>query len=127
MTAPDDDTARCRRCRRPTPGDDLDRILWCEDCVVAERKRAGRWGRRLALAAATLLGIWIAVALRPADEFRYLYALVIVVAFVLGTRLGTELVYGVIRVRNRPGVREGAAGGDGEPPADDEAAGGQGD
>ena len=103
-----DDTARCRRCRRPTPGDDLDRILWCEDCVRAERKRAARWGRGLAFAAATLLGLWIAVTIRPSGEFRYLYALVIVVAFVLGSRLGTELVFGVVRVRNRPGVREGS-------------------
>lgn len=106
MTDRDDVVVRCRRCRRPTPGDDLDRILWCEECVTAERKRAGRWGRGLAFAAATLLGVWIAAALRPADEFRYLYALVIVVAFVLGSRLGTELVYGIVRVRNRPGARE---------------------
>ena len=106
MTEHDPDAARCRRCRRVTPGDDLDRILWCEECTVAERKRAARWGRGLAFAAATLLGVWIAWAIRPADEFRYLYALVIVVAFVLGSRLGTELVYGIVRVRNHPGARE---------------------
>ena len=111
MTDPDD-LARCRRCRRPTPGDDLDRILWCEACVAAERKRAARWGRGLAFAAATLLGVWIALYIRPSDAFRYLYALVIVVAFVLGSRLGTELVYGIARVRNRPGAREGAVEGD---------------
>lgn len=107
MIDDDEDLTRCRRCRRPTPGDDLDRILWCEDCVTLERKRAARWGQGLAFAAATLLGVWIALAIRPADQFRYLYGLVIVVAFILGTRLGTELVFGVARVRNRPGVLEG--------------------
>lgn len=107
MTDYDEELARCRRCLRPTPGDDLDRILWCEECVAAERKRAARWGRGLAFAAATLLGVWIALAIRPSDSFRYLYGLVIVVAFVLGSRLGTELVFGIARVRNRPGVLEG--------------------
>ncbi|MFO7894202.1 MAG: hypothetical protein R6U63_10740 [Longimicrobiales bacterium] len=101
------DEARCRRCLRPVPGDDLDRILWCEDCVEFERKRAARWGRGLALAAAALLGIWIALAISPGGQFRYLYALVIIVAYVLGSRLGTELVFGIARVRNRPGVLEG--------------------
>jgi hypothetical protein len=108
MTEPDDDLARCRRCRRPTPGDDLDRILWCEECVTAERKRAARWGRGLALAAATALAVWIGLAIRPAGRFRYLYALVLIVAFYLGARLGTELVFGIARVRNVPGALEGA-------------------
>lgn len=108
-----DDKARCRRCRRPTPGDDLDRILWCPDCVTAERKRGARWGRGLAFAAATLLGVWIAIAIRPGGQFRYLYGLVVAVAFVLGARLGTELVFGIARVWNRPGAREAAVEDDG--------------
>lgn len=87
--------------------DDLDRILWCEACVEAERRRATKLGRGLAFAAATLLGVWIAVAIGPAGQFRYLYALVVVVAFMLGARLGTELVFGIARVQNRPGVLEG--------------------
>ncbi len=100
-----DDEVRCRRCGRTVAPDDLDRILWCEECVTAERRAAARWGRGLAFAAATLLGIWIALAIRPAGQFRYLYGLVIIVAFVLGSRLGTELVFGIGRVRNRPGAR----------------------
>ena len=107
-TVDPEDLARCRRCRRPTDPDDLDRILWCEDCVRLERKRAARWGRGLGLGAATLLGIWIALAIGPSGSFRYLYALVLVVALYLGARLATELVYGIVRVRNRPGAREGA-------------------
>ena len=100
-----DETIRCRRCRRVTPGDELDGLLWCEECDAAERKRAALWGRGLAFAAATILGIWIAVAIGPSGQFRYLYAFVVVVAFVLGARLATELVYGILRVRNRPGAR----------------------
>ncbi len=108
MATHDYDLARCRRCRRPTDPDDLDRILWCEDCIRAERKRAVRWGRGLAFAGATLLGVWIALTIRPQEQFRYLYALALAVAFVLGVRLGTELVYGIARVRNVPGALEGA-------------------
>jgi len=103
-----EDVVRCRRCRRVVDGDDLDRILWCPECVTAERKRAALWGRGLAFAAATLLGVWIALAIHPQGQFRYLYALVVVVAFVLGARLGTELVFGVARVRNLPGARDDA-------------------
>ena len=107
-----DDAVGCRRCGRVTPGEELDRILWCEECVIAERKRAARWGRGLAFAAATLLGVWIALTISPSGDFRFLYGFVVVVAFVLGARLGTELVYGIERVRNVPGARTGAPEGD---------------
>ena len=105
MTNPEDEAIRCRRCGRVTPGEELDGQLWCEECVEAEKRRAALWGRGLAFAAATVLGIWIALAIGPAGQFRYLYAFVVVVAFVLGARLATELVFGIVRVRNRPGVR----------------------
>ena len=108
-----DDGVRCRRCRRVTPGDELDGLLWCEECVHAERKRAALWGRGLAFGAATLLGVWIALTISPNADFRYLYAFVVVVAFVLGARLATELVFGIARVRNVPGAREGTAESDG--------------
>lgn len=99
------DTVRCRRCRQSATADELDRLLWCEECVTAERRRAAWWGRGLAVAAVALLALWIAVAVRPGPDFRILWALVVVVAYALGARLAHELAFGVIRVRNRPGAR----------------------
>lgn len=106
------DVLRCRRCRREVTAGDLDRILWCEDCVAVERKRAAWWGRGIALVAVALLAVWIALAIRPGEDFRILWALVLIVAYALGARLAHELVYGIVRVRNHPGAR---AGSDSEP------------
>ena len=91
-----------------TPGDELDGMLWCEECLAFERRRARRWGRGLAVGAVALLALWIALAIRPSDQFRYLWAIVLVVALVLTTRLAQELAFGVFRIRNRPGARVGA-------------------
>jgi hypothetical protein len=106
MLEQDDDTLRCRRCRQPRTADDLDRILWGQECQRAERRRAAWWGRALAFGAAVLLSLWIATRIQPSDQFLRLWALVVVVAFYLGSRLGTELVYGITRVRNVPGARQ---------------------
>lgn len=108
MTQTDEDTLRCQRCTREASTDELDRILWCEQCVQAERRRAAWWGRGIALLGAGLLALWIALSVRPGSEFRILWALVLVVAYGLFARLAHELVYGVIRVRNRPGARADA-------------------
>lgn len=99
------DPPRCHRCRREASAEELDRILWCEDCVGAERKRAAWWGSGLAVIAVALLALWIALRVRPGPDFRFLWALVLIVAYVLGARLAHELVYGIVRIRNRPAAR----------------------
>lgn len=103
-----DDTLHCRRCGREATTDELDRLLWCEECVHAERRRAAWWGRGLALLGAGTLALWIALGVRPGSEFRVLWALVLVVAYGLFARLAHETVYGIIRVRNQPGARSEA-------------------
>lgn len=108
MADPTDDTLHCRRCLRARTADELDRMLWCDDCVAAERRRAAWWGRGLALFAASLLALWIALGIRPGAEFRVLWAVLILFAYYLFTRLAREMSYGVIRVRNLPGARAGA-------------------
>jgi hypothetical protein len=105
MAHRDEDILRCRRCRQASTVDDLDRMLWCEECRRAERRRAGWLGRAFGFAAAVALSFWIAIVIGPSDEFRVLWALVVIVAFYLLSRLGQELVYGVLRVRNEPGAR----------------------
>jgi hypothetical protein len=106
-TGYDDDTLRCRRCGQVRTTDELDRTLWCDECRLAERRRAGWLGRAAGFAAAVALSFWIAIAVRPAPDFRVLWALVVLVAFYLLSRLGQELFYGIIRVRNLPGARAG--------------------
>lgn len=110
MLRDQDDTPRCHRCRQERTSDGLDRILWCEECQRAERRRAGWLGRAFAFAAAIAFTFWIALDVQPARDFRILWALVVLVAFYLLSRLGQELVYGLARVRNEPGARAGEAG-----------------
>lgn len=104
-----DDTLYCRRCGRDSTADDLDRLLWCEECVAGERRRSAWWGRGLALVAAALLALWIAIVIRPGPDFRILWAALLIFAYYLFTRLARELTYGVIRVRNRPGDAQAPA------------------
>lgn len=101
-----DDTLRCHRCRQARPTEELDRMIWCEECLRVERRRAAWWGRAMAFLAAVALSFWIAIDVQPSDQFLLLWALVVIVAFYLGSRLGTELVFGVARVRNVPGARK---------------------
>lgn len=116
MSDVEQDTLRCRRCRREVTADELDRILWCEACVAAERRRAAWWGRGLTVGAVGLLALWIALVIRPGQQFRILWALVLIVAYALGARLAHELVFGIARVRNRAGARADRAGDRPDPP-----------
>jgi hypothetical protein len=100
-----DDALRCRRCDQERTTDQLDRMLWCDDCLRAERRRAGWWGRALGFAAAIALSFWIAIAIQPSPQFRILWALVVIVLFYLMSRLGQELMFGIFRVRNTSLVR----------------------
>jgi hypothetical protein len=105
MAGQPDDMLHCRRCGLERTTDELDRTLWCDQCRLAERRRAGWLGRALAFAAAIALSFWIAIAVQPSEDFMILWALVVIVAFYLLSRLGQELVYGIIRIRNVPGAR----------------------
>jgi hypothetical protein len=114
-----DDVLRCHRCLRVRTVDELDRMLWCEECQVAERRRAGWLGRALGFAAAVALSVWIAIRKQPSEDFLILWALVVIVALYLLSRLGQELVFGIIRVRNVAGARaadDGARAGGSEAP-----------
>jgi hypothetical protein len=104
-----DDALRCHRCRQARPTEELDRMIWCEECLRAERRRAAWWGRAMAFLAAVALSFWIAIHVQPSEQFLLLWALVVIVAFYLGSRLGTELVFGVVRVRNVPDARKDEA------------------
>jgi hypothetical protein len=48
------------------------------------------------------LALWIALAVQPDGPFLIVWGAIVIVAYRILTRLGTELVYGIIRARNRP-------------------------
>lgn len=69
--------APCARCGRRVPG-----LAWgslCPDCTRLRKRRADRIGRRIALAAALLMGLY-AVLRVPAEPMARIYAAIAVVA-----------------------------------------------
>ncbi len=99
------DEVVCVRCLRPTPADELDRLLWCPECVEAARSRAARigWSAGGLLALVLALYIWFGIqpdlSLIPTG-----WALTLAVAFYLGGRIAREISFGVMRLRNRQAV-----------------------
>lgn len=117
---PDDVT--CVRCLEVRPVQELDRLLWCEECRARARRRAAvrGWLAGAALAAVLALYIWFGIqpdlALIP--EF---WIATLAVALYLGSRVARELFYGYDRVRNRPALEarppaDGPPGGADRPP-----------
>lgn len=98
------DYLECRRCLSPGDAQDLDRMLWCSKCRAASRRSAGRWGRVVGLATGLGLALWAALYVGPSDRFLIFWLAAIVISYRLVARLGQELFYGVMRIRNRPGV-----------------------
>ena len=88
------------------PFADLDRIFWCEECRVAARRFAARWGRIGALAGAIAVALWIALGVQPSSvRMQILYAVAILAVYRIGRRLAEEVVYGTLRIANQQGAR----------------------
>lgn len=100
--------AECRNCGTVCPADELDRYLWCAPCVGAIGRRAALWGRIAGLTAALALGLWIALLARPGPAYRWLWAMPVVVTYLLVGRIGRAVAVGVYRARGfpRPAPRE---------------------
>jgi hypothetical protein len=103
--AADATEVQCRRCLRMRPFASLDRSFWCEECRVAARRFAARWGRIGALAGAVLVVLWVALGVRPSSvRLQILYAVAILAVYRIGRRLAEEVVYGAMRIRNVQGA-----------------------
>lgn len=99
------DEITCIRCLEVKPSEELDRLLWCEGCVALAKRRALRTGLLAGAALALVLAAWVALVIRPdLSLIPAGWALMLVVAFYLGSRVARELAYGVERWQNRPAV-----------------------
>lgn len=97
---PDDVT--CVRCLQVKPLDELDRLLWCEECQAAARRRAARRGWAAGALLALGLAVYIYVAIQPdLSLIPTAWLATLVVAFYLGARVAREIFFGVDRLRNR--------------------------
>lgn len=95
----------CRSCQRLYPASDLDRYLWCPECRRAVRRLGARWGRGVGLAASigvaayVLIRYYLVLDVRPSQQLLPLYFLMLVITYVLTSRIAVAVVQGLYRAR----------------------------
>ncbi len=95
----------CVRCLGTFDVLDLDRLLWCAECQGRARARATRWGWLLGLAFAGVMGVYVWLTIRPsADLIPAAWLATFIAAVWIGSKVGRELVYGLMRFRNARAV-----------------------
>lgn len=121
MSSPDDgrdplaEDPLCIRCLVAKPVKELDRSLWCEECVAVARRRAVIRGWISGGVLALVLGLYIALWIRP--DYSLIptaWAMVLAVAFYLGSRVAREFIFFWERLRNRRAVEAIPPAGDPE-------------
>jgi hypothetical protein len=106
------DEITCIRCLQVKPSEDLDRLLWCEDCIARARLRATRIGLLGGAGLGVLVALYIWFGIRPdLSLIPAVWLALLAGATYLGIRLVREFAYGIMRWQNR-----GAA--EARPPSD---------
>lgn len=106
----------CVRCLEVRETRELDRLLWCERCRNESRRQATLLGYGVGALIATLLALWIWLVVQPSDLVLGGWIATVVAALWVGARVSREVIYGIMRFRNR---RAAHATPPAAPPADD--------
>jgi hypothetical protein len=93
----------CTRCGKPNDPMELDRLLWCERCRVVARNEAGWWGWVIGLAFAGGVVAYVWGVVHPTRLVIGGWVATVVAAAWIGSKVGRELVFGVMRARAQPG------------------------
>lgn len=94
-----DDRVACVHCGETYAVMELDRLLWCERCRRVERDRAGWWGWAIGLAFAAGIAAYVWFVVRPTDVVVGGWVGTVVAAAWIGSKVGREIVFGVLRAR----------------------------
>ncbi len=98
----DQDT--CVRCLQPKAREDLDRMLWCDACCEAARRRAASQGWLVGLIAAAILALWIWLFVKPSNLVIGGWIGTVLAAFYVSARVAREIIHAAARIRSRPAV-----------------------
>jgi hypothetical protein len=99
------DAITCIRCLEIRPSEDLDRLLWCEDCIARARRRATWIGLAAGIGLGLVLGLYIWFGIRPdLSLIPAIWLALLLGATYLGGRLAREFAYGAMRWQNRGAV-----------------------
>jgi hypothetical protein len=99
--AGDSEQVACVRCLELKPFPDLDRMLWCEDCLKAVHARVTRRGWLLGLIPAVILSLWIWLYIQPSDLVIGGWIGTVLAAFYVSARVAREVLYAAARVGRR--------------------------
>ena len=91
----------CASCARTCRAAELDRHLWCEECIASARARSKRVGGVFGLGLAGALAAWIFLVQQPTVLIAGWFGAILATLW-LGARIGTEFWYGFQRFRRRP-------------------------
>ncbi|MCG6955786.1 MAG: hypothetical protein LJF04_07335 [Gemmatimonadetes bacterium] len=98
------DEVTCIRCLEVKDVMELDRLLWCERCRRRARDRAGWWGWLFGLILAACVAVYIWLVIRPTDLVIGGWIATVLATAWLGSKLGREVAYGVMRFKNSKAV-----------------------
>lgn len=92
----------CVRCLEVKPVQELDRLLWCEDCRGVARRRAGVRGWIAGVVLAAFLALYIWFGIQPdLSLIPEVWIALLAASLYLGGRAARELFYGYDRIRNQ--------------------------
>ena len=97
------DEVACVRCLEVQDQMFLDRMLWCDQCCLSARNRAGWWGWLGGWILGLGLAAYIWIFIRPPLLIGGWFGTV-AMGIWLGAKGCREIAYGVIRYQNVPGV-----------------------
>ena len=93
--------ATCLLCLQTKPRQDVDRLLWCEECREAVQNRAAHRSWYAGLVVAVVLALWIWLYIQPTVLIGPWVGTVLG-AFYVSARVTREVLYTVARMRSPP-------------------------
>lgn len=105
------DEAACQSCAEIYSASDLDRYLWCPICRREVRRRGALWARAVGLIVSLGVALYINITIHPSRRFLIFYALILVLTYVLTSRITLAVVQGVYRARGSVGGPPSSADG----------------
>ena len=94
--------ATCLLCLQTKPRQDVDRLLWCEECREAAQNRAAHQSWYAGLVVAVVLALWIWLYIQPTVLIGPWVGTVLG-AFYVSARVTREVLYTVARMRSPAG------------------------
>ena len=93
----------CGRCLQTRDAEEVDRLLWCDECKEAARQRATAWGWVLGAVIAGTLAAVIWLVIEP-EVIVAGWVGAVLAAFYLTARASREIIFATMRIRNRQAV-----------------------